>query len=141
MLVCEFGTAGDMRQWLVGLVLSGRKTATASLREEYERTGEDMPRVGVLSSVVDDVGEHVATIRTTRIEEHRFADVPWEFAAAEGEGDRDIEEWRAGHLRFWTSAGESVTDETPVLCEWFELVEVARQWPISAADEDGGAHG
>jgi uncharacterized protein YhfF len=123
MLTCEFGTPGEMRQWLVGLVLAGRKTATASLPEEYARSGEPVPYAGALSSVVDDAGAHVATIRTTRVEVHRFADVPWEFAAAEGEGDRDIEEWRAGHRRYWTAAGESITDDTEVLCEWFELVE------------------
>ena len=59
------------------------------------------------------------------------ADVPWEFASAEGEGDRDIDDWRAGHLRFWTRVGEHVTDDSAVVCEWFELVEVTRDWPPS----------
>lgn len=126
---CEFGTPGEMRQWLVRLVLEGKKRATAALLDELVREGAQVPYVGMLSSVVDDDGAHVATIRTTRVETHRFADVPWEFAAAEGEGDVDIHDWRAGHLRFWTRVGEHVTDDSAVVCEWFELVEVTRDWP------------
>jgi uncharacterized protein YhfF len=132
MEVCEFGTPGEMRQWLVGLVIAGRKRATASLLDELTREGEEVPYVGMLTSVVDDDGEHVATIRTTRVEMHPFGEVPWEFAAAEDEGDRDIDEWRAGHLAFWTRVGEQVTPDSTVICEWFELVEVTRIWPSAA---------
>jgi uncharacterized protein YhfF len=51
-----------------------------------------------------------------------FQDVPWEFAAAEGEGDTSIEDWRAGHLDYWTRAGEHVTDDTDVVCINFRLI-------------------
>ena len=55
----------------------------------------------------------------------RFADVPWEFAAAEGEGDEDLEQWRAGHRRYWAAQGTPVDDDTQVVCLRFALGRAA----------------
>jgi uncharacterized protein YhfF len=41
----------------------------------------------------------------TKVETHRFIDVPWSFAASEGEGDESIEEWRDGHRRYFEGVG------------------------------------
>ncbi|MFJ5078700.1 ASCH domain-containing protein [Streptomyces sp. NPDC088553] len=41
----------------------------------------------------------------------------WEHAAAEGEGDADLDAWRAVHRRFWSGAGSTpVEDDTLVVC-------------------------
>lgn len=120
----ELGTPGEMRGRLNGYVIDGNKRATAGLAVEYEREGEPIEHVGERLALVDDEGRRVATVEVTRVEHSRFADVPWEFAAAEAEGDRDIEEWRAGHRAFWTRVGESIDDDTPVVLIWFDLVEV-----------------
>jgi uncharacterized protein YhfF len=47
--------------------------------------------------------------------------VPWDFAAAEGEGDEDLEQWRAGHRRYWAAQGTPVDDDTAVVCLRFVL--------------------
>jgi uncharacterized protein YhfF len=36
-------------------------------------------------ALLDDDGDVVAVVEITRVETHRFVDVPWEFADAEGE--------------------------------------------------------
>jgi uncharacterized protein YhfF len=48
--------------------------------------------------------------------------VPWEFVAAEGEGDDDLEGWRAGHRSEWAAEGITVDDDTQVVCLRFVLV-------------------
>ncbi len=117
----EIGTPGPMRQRLNELILLGEKRATAGLLIDYEREGETLEFVGERLRLVDDDGEALVTVVVTRVETCSFADVPWEFAKAEAEGDRSIEEWRAGHLGFWTSQGQVIADDTPVVLVWFAL--------------------
>ena len=52
-----------------------------------------------------------------------FIEVTWAHAAAEGEGHASLEEWRAGHRRFWSGIGTPVDDHTPVVCIAFRLVQ------------------
>lgn len=123
----EFGTPGESRQRLVDFVLHGNKRATAGLLSEYEAEGEEIEHVGELLAMVDNDGRHVATLEVTRVEVLRFADVPDEFALAEAEGDLDAADFRASHLDYWTKAGETVTDDTPIVTVYFALLpEVVR---------------
>lgn len=118
----ELGLPGPQRQHLLHLVLHGEKRATAGLLAEYQREGEEIETVGEVLHLLDDHGASVARVRVTRAEQRAFADVPWEFAAAEAEGDTCIEDWREGHLRFWRGIGEEVEDETPVVLVWFDVL-------------------
>ncbi|MDP9821402.1 ASCH domain-containing protein [Nocardioides massiliensis] len=118
----ELGTPGALRQELNALVLAGRKQATAGLLSEYAEEQEPLEHVGERLALLDDDGRRVATVEVTAIEVLRFADVPWEFAAAEGEGDADLEEWRAGHRGYWERTGTPVTDDTAIVCVRFVLV-------------------
>lgn len=118
----EFGFPGPMRDWLNGLVLAGRKRATAGLVSEYEREGETLEHVGERLAVLDNDRQHLATVEVTQVDVVPFIDVPWSFAEAEGEGDADLEEWRAGHRRYWAQDGTPVTDRTPIVCMQFRLV-------------------
>jgi uncharacterized protein YhfF len=117
-----FGTPGAMRQKLTGLVLSGRKTATAGLLDqEYEQEHEQLEHVGEELVVVDSDDAAVAVVAVDSVEVVPFATVAWEFADAEGEGFESIEHWRSGHLRFWRGQGLAVSDETPIVCLRFHL--------------------
>lgn len=118
----EFGLPGSSRERLVDLVLHGDKRATAGLLSEYERAGEPLEHEGELLAMVDNQGCHVGTLEVTRVEVLRFADVPDEFALAEAEGDLDAADFRASHLAFWTAVGEHVTDDTPVVTIYFDLL-------------------
>jgi uncharacterized protein YhfF len=118
----EFGSPGESRTKLVDLVLHGNKRATAGLLSEYEHEGEPVEHVGELLAMLDDDGRHVGTLRVTRAEVLRFADVPDEFALAEAEGDRNAAEFREGHLAYWTREGEHVVDDTMVVTVYFDLL-------------------
>jgi uncharacterized protein YhfF len=122
MRTLEIGTPGTMRQRLNQLILEGRKRATAGLLLEYVKEGEELEFQGEQLALVDDDMRRIATVVVLDVETVPFIDVPWKFAEAEGEGDRDLEEWRDGHRRFWTAEGETIDDQTPVVLIWFELV-------------------
>jgi uncharacterized protein YhfF len=118
----EFGTPGPSRQKLVTLVLHGRKRATAGLLSEYEAEGEPVEHVEELLAMVDNSGNHVGTLKVTRAEVLRFADVPDEFALAEAEGDLNAADFRASHLEYWSAHGEVVNDDTLVVTVYFDLL-------------------
>ena len=84
MRTIEFGTPGASREKLVNLILHGQKRATAGLLVgDYESEGEPIEHVGELLAIVDNDGKHVGTMKVTRVEVLRFANVPDEFALAE----------------------------------------------------------
>ncbi|MEV0237006.1 ASCH domain-containing protein [Nonomuraea sp. NPDC050786] len=124
MRVMEFGTPGELRTRLTGLVLSGSKTATAGLLAlDYHAEGEEVEHVGERLAVVDDSGAKAAEIEIAKVELTPFADVTWGFAQAEGEGFRSIDHWREAHRRYWGGHGYEVDDSTTVVCLWFRLAD------------------
>ena len=118
----EFGTPGSSRENLVNLVLHGSKRATAGLLHDYAMEDEPVEHVGELLAMVDNTGLHVGTLRVTRVEVLRFADVPDEFALAEAEGDLNAADFRASHTAYWTSVGEQIDDDTKVVTIYFDLL-------------------
>ena len=118
----EFGTPGESRARLVDFIINGNKRATAGLLHDYTEEGEPVEHVGECLAMVDNDGKHVATLRVTRVEITRFADVPDAFALAEAEGDLNASDFRASHLEYWTRAGEVITDDTQVVQVYFDLL-------------------
>ncbi len=130
--VSEFAFPGSLRDRLVAAILSGEKTSTSGLYEEYVRAGEVLPQVEECSAVLDSAGERVAAIETTEIVIRRMGDVDLAFAIEEGEGFETVAQWREAHVRFFESPelaailGDPpvvVDDDTLVVCERFRLVE------------------
>jgi len=120
----EFGTKGEFREELIALILKGQKRATAGTLEwDYKAEGEVVEHVGERLAVFNSDGLHVATIQATKVDVVRFADVPTEFALAEGEGDLSGDDFRESHLRYWTRAGLTITDDTEIVLLYFDLVE------------------
>ncbi len=64
----------------------------------------------------------MATIQATRVEVVRFAEVPDEFALAEGEGDLSGDDFRNGHFRYWSRQGLKITDDTEIVLLYFDLI-------------------
>ncbi len=120
--VLEIGTPGAMRQRLNGLILDRQKRATAGLLLDYVRDDEELEFVGERLALVDDDHRRVAVVEVVEVSTVPFGEVSWKFALAEGEGDESLQEWREGHRRYWSDAGEVVDDLTPVVLIWFELV-------------------
>lgn len=130
----EFTFPGPLRDQLVAAILSGAKTTTSGLVLEYERESEPLPKVGQQSAVVDSDGRRIAVIELTEVRVIRLSDVDLQHALDEGEGDKSVAEWRAGHERFWHGAemreelGDpdfTVDDDTQVLAQRFRLVHTA----------------
>lgn len=128
--VSEFAFPGPLRDQLVAAILDGSKTTTASLFEQYQGTGEELPQAARLEAVIDSEGRRVAAIETTQVLVVPLGQVPLEHAIAEGEGYTSVAEWRAGHERFWTSAElatelghtPQLSDSTMVVLETFRVV-------------------
>lgn len=124
--VWYFGNSAAMADELTGLVLGGRKVATASLLKTNELKPGDAPIVGGYSIVTDIQGKPKCVLQTIEVKQVRFRDVTPEFAAAEGEGDLSLEYWRTVHLDYFSREAEEhgfeFSDESVVCCERFRLL-------------------
>lgn len=121
-----FGNTREMAAELAGLVLAGRKTATASLIAVNELNPEDAPRPDGFSVVTDFDGDPVCIIRTSEIRHVAFDEVDAEFAADEGEGDLSLDHWRRVHWDYFTreakTNGFEFDARSIVCCERFRLL-------------------
>ncbi|MDR0959997.1 MAG: ASCH domain-containing protein [Propionibacteriaceae bacterium] len=118
----SFGDTPEMADELLGLVLEGKKTATSSLRRDYERANEPLPKPGELSIILDSEGIPRVLVRDTQVLVLPFHSVTEEQAAAEGEGDLTLTYWREGHIAFWKKAGVTIDRDTQVVYEQFEVL-------------------
>ncbi|MFI9489923.1 ASCH domain-containing protein [Promicromonospora sp. NPDC052451] len=121
----SFGDEPELAEKLLAAVLAGDKTATSSALWDYEDEGAPLPLAGELSILLDGEGHPRALIRTTRVETTTFEQVDEEFAAAEGEDDRTLESWRAGHEAYFRrtlGGGREFAPDMPLVCERFELL-------------------
>lgn len=116
----KFGDSRELCDRLTALVRMGAKTATCGARRDFE-AGEAMPAVGRRDMVLDWDGKPALLIETTEVTLRRFRDVPEDFALAEGEGD--FNDWRQGHIDFFTRNG-GFDPDMELVCERFRLVEV-----------------
>jgi len=117
----SFGDDPALADELLALVLAGAKTATCGAVRDYGPGKEAMPEVGRRDVVLDGAGRPAAVIETVSLERRRFADVPEDFALAEGEGD--FAAWRAGHVAYFERNG-GWSEDLELVCERFRLVEV-----------------
>ncbi len=121
----SFGADATMADELLGLVLEGAKTATASALRDYEADGEALPEPGTLSILLDGSGHPRALIETTDVRIVRFDEVDEEHARLEGEGDLSLAHWRTVHERFFATTGPDGTGfehDQLVVLERFRVV-------------------
>lgn len=127
-LAWSFGGTADQADRLAALVISGKKTATASLYQLYRWTNEPVPKVGDYNIILDGRQAPVCIIRTTKIEVVPFSEVTAEHAKLEGEGDLSLDYWREVHWEFFSEEAEAANhhffETDPVVCEEFKLL-----WP------------
>ncbi|MEM8848999.1 MAG: ASCH domain-containing protein [Pseudomonadota bacterium] len=119
--ISEFGDSRPLSDELIGLILSGRKTATCFALRDIEASGEPMPVVGRRDIVIDWDGRPVLVTETTEITRLRFRDVPEDFALAEGEGT--FRDWRRGHISYFERNG-GWSEGMWLGCERFRVVEI-----------------
>jgi uncharacterized protein YhfF len=121
-----FGDSPEMADRLLSLVLDGRKRATCGSLEAYRARGESPPVPGEYSVVLDGHGRARCVVLTTAVSIVQFDDVDAAFAWEEGEGDRSLAAWRAGHWAYFdrelTALGSKPSGDMPLVCERFSLV-------------------
>ena len=117
---------GDDPDTLAELVRTGVKTATASAYPFYELEGEDLPKAGEYSVILNAKDEAVCIILTTKVYVTPYREVTAEHAWKEGEGDRSLNYWRQVHEAFFRKELEAVgldfTENMGVVCEEFEVI-------------------
>ena len=117
-----FGDTPALKDELLALVLSGRKTATCGALRDVRDAGEPMPEVGRRDVVLDGAGKPAAVIETTEVSICRFNEVGEDFARDEGEGDLSLAYWREGHEAYFARNG-GFSPDMELICERFRLVE------------------
>jgi uncharacterized protein YhfF len=118
-----FGDSAEESDQLLGLVLDGTKTATASALWDYEAESEALPEAGNLSILLDGDGRPRALINTTDVAVVPFDEVDEEHARLEGEGDRSLDHWREAHERFFSGeSSRGFEPDMPVVLERFEVI-------------------
>lgn len=120
----EFGDSRALSDELIGLLLSGAKTATCCALRDLEAGAEPMPAVGRRDVVIDWDGRPVLVTETTEVTLRRFDEVPEDFALAEGEGS--FEDWRRGHEAYFARNG-GFDPAMMLVCERLRVVEVLRE--------------
>ncbi len=118
-----FGATPEQADELLGRVLDGTKTATASSHADYATEGEELPAPGMLGIVLDGAGHPRALVATTETRVVPFDEVDAEHARDEGEGDGSLEHWREVHERFFTERAEGgFRPDMPVVLERFRVL-------------------
>ena len=126
--VFYFGDGPELAAALAHLVMKGVKRGTTGWLAAAQREGVAIPRAGMVSIVTDGFGHALCAIRTEQVEHLRFADVTERHAFVEGEGDRTLADWRAGHLQYFgreaARLGLTFTEDEIVFFEHFRLLAV-----------------
>lgn len=123
----HFELTEEPANYLLGLVLEGKKRATASSLWGYELEGEPLPKVGEMSVITYWDGTPGCVIRTTNVRIIPYRDMTFDIAKLEGEDDT-LESWQKNHEAFFTEEGKELgytfSEDMPVIFEEFEVVEV-----------------
>ena len=116
----------EIADQLLGLYLAGKKTAGSGLVRDYQSCGDELPKVGQYWIILNENKEPKCIVKTIRVVQHRFDQVPEEVAIAEGEGDLSLEYWRKGHTEFFTPFlkdwGAPDLNKEMVITEFFKVV-------------------
>ena len=117
----QFGSDAD---WLAGLVVEGKKTATCSAHILYELEKESLPHAGQYNILLDSKELPVAIIKVTEVSILPMNEVPIDFALAEGEGDYTY--WWNAHEQFFASElevhGLAYSETMLLVCERFKVI-------------------
>ena len=117
-----FGDSKEMANELCALILAGKKVATSTALYSYELDNQPVPEPGNRSVILDGDGQARCVIECVEAEAVPFDEVDAEFAAAEGEGDLSLKQWRQSHQAFFERQGYFAADML-LVCERFRLVE------------------
>ena len=128
-----FGDSPALADELIAFVVDGPKRATAAMVAAFAADGEPLPRVGGHWVACDGSGTPRVVLRTRELRVGPLSSVDAQFAWDEGEYDRTLESWLAGHRRYFSRECEQLglefSDDVEVCFERFDVV-----WPPEVAD-------
>lgn len=109
----ELAYPGPLRDQLVAAVLSGAKTSTSSLLDEYTGEDDSLPVAGQRYVLVDSDVRAVGLVEVTEVRTLPLNEVDLQFAREEGEGYESVAAWRRAHERFWNANAQASRSTTP----------------------------
>ena len=128
----EFGWEGDndLGRRLIQQILEGKKTATCAPLFGYQR--DELAAVfasqGDLVTVIDTEKRPWCNVRLVAVFQTSFGNPDPRLVSGEGDGE-DAEKFKRDHQKDWeiwlAAEGYSLTDETVLVAEVFELIDVA----------------
>lgn len=116
----DFGADKEFADGLKELILSGKKIATTGLSRDNEKHS----RVGEFDEILDSNGKPFCIIQYTKVEVKLFLEVDFEYVKLEGEDNKDIEDWRDEHRRFFLKYYSDFSDTDSVICAEFKVVKI-----------------
>jgi uncharacterized protein YhfF len=126
--VWSFGDRPEMASQLVHLVACGEKRVTMGWVDAAERQGTPLAYEGGISIVTDGFGYPRVVLRSMQVRVITFGEIDEESAAGEGEGDLTYEDWREGHVAYFTREatlhGLTFDERARISVERFEVLHV-----------------
>ena len=116
MINMEKWSFGIENDYLIKLVLEGKKRATTSNYDENE-----LPVIGKQTIIVNDNGEDACIVKTLDYKILKFKEIDESLSNLEGEGPYNL--WRENHINFFKKYNKDFNDDTLVVFEIFELIE------------------
>ena len=116
MINMEKWSFGIDNDYLIKLVLEGKKRATTSNYDENE-----LPVIGKQTIIVNDNGEDACIVKTLDYKILKFKEIDESLSNLEGEGPYNL--WRENHINFFKKYNKDFNDDTLVVFEIFELIE------------------
>lgn len=111
----SFGTDND---YLIKLVLQGKKTATTSLY------GVDkLPTIGEESMICFDNEKDACIVKTKSYKVMKFNEMTEDLAKLEGEGDLSLDYWKKTHYDYFKSIDPSFNEDSLIIFEEFFLIK------------------
>lgn len=124
----HLGLTEKASDFLLGLVLEGKKRATASSLWAYE-LDDPITHVGEMSVITYWDKTPACVVKTTNVRILPFCDITYDIAKLEGE-DEDLDSWRRKHKRFFEEEGRQngydFSEDMLVVFEEFEVIEVLK---------------
>ena len=121
-----WGDGPEMADELGGLIAQGIKTGTCSAVWDWEAEGNPIPKVGIVTVVLDGRGDPLCIVETVEVTIRNYNEVDADFARSEGEGDLSLEYWREAHRNFFLRTlpkiGKEFSEEMPLVCERFRMI-------------------
>lgn len=106
---------------IIGLMRSGRKTATCATLDEFTDDPGSYPEVGRVDIVLDWQGNPAMATRTLSLEKIAFSEMDESRIPPQGEF-ADLDDWRRGYAAYFERNG-GFDPEIVLLYERFEVVE------------------